>query len=402
MQTLVSASIDRFFGPKASDLLLHAKAHPPEAETERNRQIIRRVQSIAGVFYILTIVWILVESLTIDWPISGVIIPFRLLAAVGFAYLARKKFEATLKNAYIAIGGLIGTAIAFCLAANLSFWWFGLPQSHFTADTYLYAPFLIAAGLSFFPLTALECLILALPLMGTMTLTAILWSSIDPSISVGAIVVILALLIGIGAVSAMSQLRLLLRLVERSSRDALTATLNRRAGSELLIATFALAERQNRPLSVIFIDLDRFKQINDRWGHASGDQVLQDAAQSIARCLRKQDSVIRWGGEEFAILLPETDSTGAERVVQKIAAHGIGLRPNHMPQTGSIGIAERTADKSTHVMELVELADQRMYRAKQAGRNCYIGPDSKTKVFIRKKPSVRSSDSTCVCAVPAA
>lgn len=382
MRAVLSAILDRSFRSDSSHLLLDTSAHPPEATHERHVVILRRVQSVSRLFYVLTVAWIIVDALTVQWPLSGCLVPIRLAAAVAFAMIARHHFHLTPNAAHIAIGGLVGTAIAFCLLANVTLWWFEAPPSQFTTSTYLYAPFLIAAGLGFFPLTALECTMLAVPILGTMTITAILFSGLDPSFSVTATLLRLSLMLAIGCASALSQLQFLMQLIERSAHDALTGALNRRVGSEILNAEFAMAKRNDRPLSVLFLDLDYFKPVNDQWGHETGDEVLQNAVWSVRNCLRKQDLVIRWGGEEFLIILPETNSAGAETVIRAIAERGIGLRPDCLPQTASIGIAERTADQTSDWLSLVRLADQRMYSAKQAGRNRFLAPGKDTQQFI--------------------
>lgn len=382
MRAVLSAILDRFFRSDSCHLLLDAAAHPPEATHERHALIIQRAQAVSRLFYVLTVAWIIVDALTVVWPLSTFLIPIRLATALGFVVLARHRFEVTRADAYTAVGSLIGIAIAFCLASNIALWWFEAAHSHFTTSTYLYAPFLIAAGLSFFPLTALECIVLAIPILGTMTVAANMWAEQEVHFSVTATLIRLSLMLTIGCASAMSQLQFLLMLIERSAHDALTGALNRRAGAEILNASFAMAKRNNRPLSALFLDLDRFKYVNDKWGHQVGDEVLKMVVRSMRECLRKQDFIVRWGGEEFVIILPETDRAGAENVVRAIAARGIGLRPDRFPQTASIGISERTVDPAKDWLSLVRTADQRMYAAKQAGRNRYLASGNDLQEFI--------------------
>ncbi len=393
MRAILSAILDRSFRSDDGHLLLDASAHPPEASHERYALIIRRAQAVSFLFYVLTVTWIIVDALTVAWPLSTFLVPIRLATALGFAVLARRHFDVTHANAYAAVGSLIGIAIMFCLASNIALWWFDAAHSHFTTSTYLYAPFLIAAGLSFFPLTALECIGLALPILGTMTVSASLWAEHEAHFSVTATLLRLSLMLTIGCASAMSQLHFLLKLIDRSAHDALTGALNRRAGGEILNASFAMAKRNNRPLSALFLDLDHFKSVNDTWGHNVGDDVLKKVVRSLRECLRKQDLIVRWGGEEFVIILPETDRAGAERAVRAIAARGIGLRPDNLPQTASIGISERTADPANDWLSLVRTADQRMYAAKQAGRNRFLSTGNDLQEFIAdattKRPSQR-------------
>ena len=162
---------------------------------------------------------------------------------------------------------------------------------------------------------------------------------------------------------------------EAATRDGLTGLLTRRVGEELLDHQFAYAKRQDLPLAVLFIDLDRFKSINDQFGHKAGDDVLSNVGRVFTQIFRRQDVVIRWGGEELVIGLPGTDAAGAEIIARRLAALGLGQRPDGLPVTASIGIAERKSDGIDRLRALTELADRRMYQAKQAGRNrvCFQG-----------------------------
>lgn len=162
----------------------------------------------------------------------------------------------------------------------------------------------------------------------------------------------------------------------------MTGALNRKFGEQLLDLQFATAARSGRPLSLFFVDIDNFKSVNDQFGHESGDARLQRVAQSLRENLRRQDIVIRWGGDEFLVALPETDSANAEAAIVRIGGAGLGPRPDGVPQTASIGIAERVLDGADDWATLVDRADKRMYAAKHAGRNCYIGASGKTAPFI--------------------
>jgi diguanylate cyclase (GGDEF)-like protein len=101
--------------------------------------------------------------------------------------------------------------------------------------------------------------------------------------------------------------------------DALTGLGNRRAFDEALATEIARAERAGAPLSVLVADLDGFKAINDRWGHLAGDRCLKEVAGAIRAAVREPDSCFRWGGDEFAVLLPGTDTADAEQVSTRLA-----------------------------------------------------------------------------------
>jgi len=134
---------------------------------------------------------------------------------------------------------------------------------------------------------------------------------------------------------------------------------------------WSTAERKSRPLTLIMLDLDHFKQVNDQYGHATGDWVLIETAHLLSKACRMGDVLSRWGGEEFLLLLPETDleqtSVFAERVRQSIEARRLSIRQGTIVVTASFGVVER--NQHTSLEELINEADERLYEAKQSGRN---------------------------------
>lgn len=162
------------------------------------------------------------------------------------------------------------------------------------------------------------------------------------------------------------------RLANAALTDLLTGLPNRRAAMDQLQQVWSTADRANQPLSVMVIDVDHFKQINDTYGHAAGDMVLREAAEVLRVSARRGDSVCRIGGEEFLVICPNTDIKSAlqsaERLRATLAAHriDIGQSPHYI--TISVGVASRHA-KTADIDALVSLADQALYAAKQAGRN---------------------------------
>jgi len=367
------ASSEKFFFQQGDWRLAFSDRHSTAVSHARYSLIIRRVQLIARLLAILTIAWLPVDMQTVSWSFMLFIAPVRIATAIALALLARHHFMTRdAKAAYWAIGMLFAIAVSFFLLANIMFCSFAPEnQSLFALTTYLYAPFLIAVGLSLFPVTAIECAVLALPIMGSMALAAHLSTEIGP-ISISATLWRLGLMLCIGAIAAMSQLEFLIELTEKSAGDVLTRTWNRRTGEELIRLQFAAAVRKDEPLSLSFIDLDDFKSLNDRFGHAQGDELLRQTAKALKKSLRPQDVIVRWGGEEFLVVMPETDAAGAEIAIRRLSEVGFGTRPDGAPQTLSIGVAERIGDDACDWKALVDLADRRMYAAKQAGRNRYV------------------------------
>ena len=162
------------------------------------------------------------------------------------------------------------------------------------------------------------------------------------------------------------------RLSELAQRDSLTGTLNRRTFYEIFEREWNRAIRHQLPLSCVMVDVDFFKRINDTYGHLAGDHVLKFFAQSLEDLSRCSDYICRWGGEEFCILLPETDEEGAniwaERCCATIAETDFTSDQNAITMTASFGVAQRQ-DAMNSPKQLLNQADQALYEAKKTGRN---------------------------------
>lgn len=158
--------------------------------------------------------------------------------------------------------------------------------------------------------------------------------------------------------------------------DFLTKTLNRRAFMLRAEQEIATAQRAGSPLAVLMIDIDHFKMINDEYGHAAGDAVLAEVAHIIGACVRKQDTLGRYGGEEFGVLLPATNPAGALVLAEKLRGTVESMRyragAESVSVTISIGITVCQATCATCPADLNRLlgdADKALYQAKHAGRN---------------------------------
>ena len=157
------------------------------------------------------------------------------------------------------------------------------------------------------------------------------------------------------------------RINQMATTDALTGLLNRREFSIRL--NQALASAQDSELTLILFDVDYFKSINDRFGHAVGDQVLMRIATQVQRLVRATDSVARWGGEEFVILLPGVNSAQAAKIADNMRQAIAQLTFENAGQvTASFGVAPKIAGDNS--ASLIRRADHAMYEAKGAGRNC--------------------------------
>ena len=155
-----------------------------------------------------------------------------------------------------------------------------------------------------------------------------------------------------------------------ASTDKLTGLMNRHKFVDIAERELLQYERYQRDCSIILLDLDYFKQINDQYGHNAGDAVLKQTAKILLHCSRKQDAVARWGGEEFIMLLPATEldtaSLVAERIRQSIEEHDYG---NGIKLTGSLGVASLASIGSSDIDVLVNAADENLYHSKRNGRN---------------------------------
>ncbi|MGC4000928.1 MAG: diguanylate cyclase [Anaeromyxobacter sp.] len=169
------------------------------------------------------------------------------------------------------------------------------------------------------------------------------------------------------------------KLTEQATTDELTSLKNRRAFDERLNEEFRRAQRYADPVSLIMVDLDHFKQVNDRFGHPFGDVVLRGAAEQIRASTRDPDICARYGGEEFAVILPKTHLSGAlavaERIWKALGAREFPLppaapgAPGLLKVTASIGIAFYPSKDITSPELLLRFADEALYQAKRAGRN---------------------------------
>ncbi len=174
------------------------------------------------------------------------------------------------------------------------------------------------------------------------------------------------------AAIAIANGRLFAEVQLQSMTDSLTGISNRRHFFALAGREFQRAIRFGRPLSAIMVDIDHFKQVNDTHGHAVGDQVIVEVARLCQTSIRAIDVLGRYGGEEFALVLPETDAHGAcqlaERLRRRIVGTPINTQAGPLPITASLGVAS-TQIAADDVNALIANADGALYAAKQAGRN---------------------------------
>ncbi|WP_175566278.1 GGDEF domain-containing protein [Salinivibrio sp. ES.052] len=276
-----------------------------------------------------------------------------------------------LKSAKLGLVAMVLATNAFYFSASHTL---GFPTEN-TAFSYSYTllPIIQIVMLTIFPLTMRESLSLM-----TITLVCHLWvdsfsstmTSPDNIASYWLQTVIALMVLW----SQLSQLHMILRLYRQATLDPLTGIYNRRMLLQLAMRALAISEERHSPFSVLLLDLDKFKRINDKWGHYAGDVVLQAFTRTVQERLRKSDIFGRFGGEEFIVFLPkcsgEVTAQIADRLLEEIRAMDVLIDESRTPLkvTASIGIS--TFQPGDTLSSLIERADGALYQAKAEGRNC--------------------------------
>ncbi len=330
-----------------------------------------RVRLCAIILSALMLLWIPIDLALLGSETASGILAARGVAAaflIILIFLRPPKTHAVFGKLYFAL--LLSIPMVFFCYANLQL--AGLewtPQNIFIKSAYAHFPVLVVMLLCLFPLTVLECV-----LFGGLLVFFTYFSALNTATPAAMLlelgtIWIMCVVTAIAAVSSVSQLHFMSKFVDFTTHDEMTGCLRRDYGESLLETIFDMSQRRKAPLSLLFIDLDDFKKVNDNFGHDEGDRVLAAAGEALKKTLRKQDIVIRWGGEEFLLVLSDTTLDGLAHFFPRLQKDGIGKRPDGVEQTASCGAAEYLEDGITTIRELVELADKRMFAAKAKGKN---------------------------------
>ncbi|MCU7843725.1 MAG: GGDEF domain-containing protein [Candidatus Thiodiazotropha sp. (ex Monitilora ramsayi)] len=363
---------------------LFTKRHHSMPITRHRAAIMQsRVFFFCVVFAVIVPTWSVVDLLFLPGDLWSELLSIRLLSAAAFALLAwQSRKEPDLKRARLLLAGMLAVTPLFYVVSDH---WINAYELNGTelvvAELYALLPFVMVAGLTLFPLTLVEFLAYAIPMLLVAVFTAIPETNSEIPQAVSTIWLFI-LILGVALFSSLSQLRYMLSQASHASYDVLTGMLTRRAGIEMLDLQFRLAMMSEGSLSILYFDLDNFKAVNDTYGHEAGDAVLKFASEQICMAVRKGDSVIRWGGEEFIVILPTADPDEANDVITRIMRVGLGSRPDGAPVTASIGVAEAQADAINDWKSMVELADHRMYTAKTNGRARSIGVSGEPLLWL--------------------
>lgn len=363
--------------------LLVSTPHSPYLRRHRMSFLIGRVQLLSFIFAIVIPMWSVIDYIVFPWPEWAILTGMRIASGAIFLLLAWPwEIEATPRTAFTMIALMLLGPPTFYLASQPLFAGLDLDMwGSIAAQLYALLPFVVLAGLSVFPLTVVEMLGFGLPFLlltayGASLVEGFRWDAYLGTLWLAFLILAVSLFAGV------SQLRYMIALVSRSSLDPLTDVYTRRSGSEIIDMHYRVSIRQDAAFTIVFFDLDNFKSINDDYGHDVGDQTLRMFTKNLQDSLRASDVIVRWGGEEFLAVLPNTDKDGARLVVDRIIGRWLGKRPDGSPLTASIGVAERKADQLDDWPGLVELADQRMYAAKKGGRARAIMGDSENDVLL--------------------
>jgi len=182
---------------------------------------------------------------------------------------------------------------------------------------------------------------------------------------------LLIIMMGLRLVRSQSRLNTLNADLERLARvDPLTGLSNRRHIEETLTSALSAARRHDSALAVLLIDIDHFKRVNDTWGHQAGDAVLAGTGRTIQMALRTEDTVGRWGGEEFLAILPRTDAAGAVIIAERLRAHVAAAGPANADVPAAVTVTVGAAVWESGAMDdLISRADRALYAGKTGGRD---------------------------------
>jgi diguanylate cyclase (GGDEF)-like protein len=350
--------------------------HSPHIRRHAASVIISRIQLVAALFAVMVPLWSIIDWFVFPWPQWAQMTTLRLASGIIFFLLSwpwnitKTRIQADSMLMVMLLVPPVFYLLSIVITADLQVTGTAL----LVTKLYALMPNIVLAGLAIFPLTAFEVALFSAPAFAFAVIGLLMGGEVPSLDQHGPMLWLMVLVMGVAMFSGMSQLHYITALVNRAMIDPLTGAYTRRSGGEALDLQYRLAAMKNTPMAVAFFDLDKFKSINDTYGHEEGDKALKALADNLREGLRRGDVLVRWGGEEFVAILTETTADGARIMLERLRQSGFGLRPDGTPMTASIGVSERNADGVTDWPQLIELADQRMYEAKRGGRDRAVLP----------------------------
>ncbi len=355
--------------------LLTIRNHSIDFNGTRAEQINMRLQLIALAFGLMAPFWIPIDYYSLNDDAFSQMVWMRIafsasMLVIGFWAVHTFEIESSRRR------------LALMLLPPGLFYASSIPllNGSLTTDAllvgYTFFPYLMVVMLTIFPLTMMEGVSYTLMIVGFTLAPHLMEGTL---ISQGALkdLWLLGLLAGICMWPGMAQLHMLLSLYRQASRDPLTRLVNRRILMSQLESEIAASSKDaTRPLSILLMDLDRFKKVNDTYGHLVGDQVLVDFSTLLTDSVRKNDIAGRYGGEEFMVILPNSDLQTAHAIANIInkGCHSrtIALDLEQFDSPGfnysvSIGVAQLRPGESE--LLLIERVDEGLYQSKREGRD---------------------------------
>ncbi len=351
--------------------LLTDRTHAAAFNTTRATYLRTRIMALCYIWAALCLLWIPIDAILLEDAAGSIAILRLKLSAVLIFIGWMTSLRSTLSACRNGIFALVFSLNMFYVLANHIL---GYPHS-IDAFSYCYnlLPFVYVVILTILPLTAKES-------VGVMLMTVV--SQIYVDVQSGALLSFetlglywLQTVVGFLVIWAQtSKLHMMLRLYRHATLDPLTGVYNRRMLLTLARRDFENTRTKSRPYSVLLMDLDRFKRVNDRYGHHAGDLVLQAFTQAVQETQRKSDIFGRFGGEEFILFLPRCSADNAQLVADRIMTRvrDMGIKVDGFPEplkvTTSIGISTSQC-KDDDLSMILEQADLALYKAKNAGRD---------------------------------
>jgi diguanylate cyclase (GGDEF)-like protein len=353
--------------------LFNCRRHSQDFKHSRAGYLHARIRPLALVFAILMPLWIPVDYAVLQDEHFIPLLVLRLLCSLLFLLLFLWRMSLhLLVLAYLRLSLLILIPLGFYLSARI---FLGDSIEDGVLIGYSFFPFMLAAMLAVFPLTLSEGILFAIPIFAGTLLLHLHSGTLYTHIALHELW-LLTLLTGIALWAEMAQLHMLLRLYRQATRDAVTGLFNRRVLVEGLQNLIRDQQKNPNNFSVIIMDLDRFKRINDSYGHLTGDAVLRRFAQILETQVREHDIIGRYGGEEFLAILPRTNLTAAERIANNIRLACDELHAVYGPDkqvlnfTVSAGVGEFYPGEALD--PFLARIDEALYTAKGRGRNCVV------------------------------
>jgi hypothetical protein len=272
--------------------------HLPLLARRRATLIVNRVRLFAFLFALLTPLWSVIDFIVFPYPLSLHLALMRFVVSGAFAgLLFYYRPTGNLLDAYRAMALLFAIPTVFYVASHTLLGTYALTGLSAAIGTgYAFLPFVLLAGLSIFPLTLIESVLIASPILIAQSGAGFVqWHALNWPSMAGAFW-LLVLISGVSTLAGMSQLAFMIALVRQAIRDPLTGVFSRNSGEEVVELQFTISTRSGAPLAMAFIDLDHFKGINDQFGHEAGDKVLVEMTGIVTGNLRQGDMLVRWGG----------------------------------------------------------------------------------------------------------